>query len=130
MRNQIEEDFNEKNAILSMTNLDNLCEYKYNQQFKSKVVLIEEATMCIDDTPAATYYKEDPEFSTDKKKNIELWDEIDNIAQEAIEKVAAIAGVKISEFGDLQDVKEVVEHLTEIVKRRFGAETLYVDENY
>lgn len=76
------------------------------------------------------FTKEDPEFSTDKKRNMELWDEIDNIAQEAIEKVAAIAGVKISEFGDLQDVKEVVEHLTEIVKRRFGAETLYVDGNY
>lgn len=91
MRNQIEEDFNEKNATLTMTNLDNLCEYKYNQQFKSKVVLIEEATMCIDDTPAATYYY------------------VQSHPNEFKSALKQLSGRRIAEYFNCYDIKELQE---------------------
>lgn len=65
-----------------------------------------------------------------KSENVRVWDELDHAAEDALKKVAAAAGIQILELGDLQDIKELVERMVDVVKDRFGVEPPFVDEDY
>jgi hypothetical protein len=65
-----------------------------------------------------------------KKQNVGVWDELDGLAEETLKEFARSAGIEIIEFGDFDDIKEVVGFLNKILKKRFKVEVPFVDENF
>jgi hypothetical protein len=96
-----------------------ICGLKLNGEFKENEL-------------GDTYFQTEleGEHLTDKKANVEYWDNLDGLAQETLEEMAKAAGIYISDWGDLDDIKKVVDTLKEIIEERFKVKFPFVDEDY
>lgn len=68
--------------------------------------------------------------SSTKAKNVYYWEHIDGLAQDMLENMASCVGIKILEWGDFDDIKKVVEIVTEIIEERFEVKYPFVEGNY
>lgn len=76
------------------------------------------------------YKKESLNLSSNKKRNIEYWDLIDEESKVFLEKLALMAGVTIEEWGDEDAIKEIVTIATKLIEERFDVKFHFVNENY
>ena len=69
------------------------------------------------------------DFVTDKKANVELWDDVDNCVSACISKIASMVGGNVPEIMELEVTKPVVEVLVEQLES-IGIIVPYVDGEY
>mgnify|MGYP003554140985 CR=1 FL=1 len=69
--------------------------------------------------------------ATNKKKNVQYWDEIEGHVYDAFLAVANAGGVEINDLFELHDIKELTEDMINRVKKQYPeAEFPFVDEDY
>lgn len=72
-----------------------------------------------------------PPIRTDKKRNVEYWDELEGYVQEAFESVAECGGIHIVDLKEYIDIKELTEDMMKRIKKQFPeADWPYVDQDY
>lgn len=76
------------------------------------------------------YTYEKLEFSKNKKRNMEYWDMIDSIAEDALNSAAAMVGITNIEWNEFDDIKEVTDLLVKLIESKFEVKFPYVDEDY
>lgn len=91
-------------------------------------------SMCVDRNCSDCGYEEDENYkiARDKKENAKYWDEIDNLAEEYVKKVAGFSVLaKMDEALDkyLTDVAKIVSATTVKELKSIGGVFPYVDEN-
>ena len=80
------------------------------------------------------YFMHNSTCFSDKKRNMEYWDEIDNLATDFVYQIAkyGFGGQDISTEDDdvINLAKRIVENTTEMLKENYGMEFPYVAQNY
>ena len=65
-----------------------------------------------------------------KKENVNHWESIESIVEDAVNKIAESAGVKVVEWEDYSIIKEATELITSSLEERFGVKYKFINENY
>lgn len=65
-----------------------------------------------------------------KKENVNHWEHIEGIVEEAVNQIAKSAGIEIIEWEDYSIIKEVTKLITSNLEERFGVNYKFIDENY
>jgi hypothetical protein len=84
-----------------------------------------------DDYAEGQIVKGEDIIATNKKVNVQYWDNLEGHVYDAFLAVAKAGGVEINDLCELFDVKELTENMILRIKKKFPeAEFPYVDEDF
>lgn len=74
--------------------------------------------------------KPNPFGGETKKQNVNHWEHIEGIVEEAVNEIAKSAGIEVIQWEDYSIIKGITRLITCNLEARFGVEYKFINENY